>query len=259
MKKRNAATKICKHCKKEIPSRSKACPFCGKKQKASGCLTVFIVFLVLCVFGAIGGDKDSSEVANKGNSSAVSENDSTVPNDDSEDKTLLEALELSVQNTEMDLSSRQALELLLTPEDIEISKLYFAVSDTNAMIIEKSDVGFELISQNQEGSVTVTATADNIESNTITINIVDQERIAAEKKAEEERLAAEKAAEEKEEQERAAAQNSAPQQTSRTVYVTPTGKRYHYDNHCNDGTYIASTLDKAQSQGLTPCKKCAGG
>ena len=49
------------------------------------------------------------------------------------------------------------------------------------------------------------------------------------------------------------------QETGRTVYITPTGSKYHYDNNCNGGTYIASTLDEAKSMGLEPCKKCAGG
>lgn len=43
---------------------------------------------------------------------------------------------------------------------------------------------------------------------------------------------------------------------SRTVYITPTGKRYHYDNHCNGGTYIKSTMEEAKKRGLTPCQKC---
>lgn len=43
---------------------------------------------------------------------------------------------------------------------------------------------------------------------------------------------------------------------SRTVYITKTGKRYHYDSNCNGGTYIASTLAEAQARGLTPCQKC---
>lgn len=42
----------------------------------------------------------------------------------------------------------------------------------------------------------------------------------------------------------------------RTVYVTMTGKRYHYDNHCNGGTYYESTLEEAKRSGLTPCQKC---
>ena len=52
-----------------------------------------------------------------------------------------------------------------------------------------------------------------------------------------------------------------PQATpdDRTVYVTKTGKRYHYDSNCGNGTYYESTLSQAQSRGLTPCQKCAGG
>ena len=45
-------------------------------------------------------------------------------------------------------------------------------------------------------------------------------------------------------------------ENSRTVYVTQTGKRYHYDNSCNGGTYYESTLEEALSRGLTPCEKC---
>ena len=50
--------------------------------------------------------------------------------------------------------------------------------------------------------------------------------------------------------------NSKPK--SRTVYVTKSGKRYHYDNQCNGGTYYESTLSDAKARGLTPCKKCIG-
>lgn len=41
-----------------------------------------------------------------------------------------------------------------------------------------------------------------------------------------------------------------------TVYITETGKRYHYENPCGNGTYFATTLAKAKSLGLTPCDKC---
>lgn len=46
------------------------------------------------------------------------------------------------------------------------------------------------------------------------------------------------------------------QNTKRTVYVTKTGKKYHYDGNCNGGTYYTSTLAEAKSRGLTPCSKC---
>ena len=40
------------------------------------------------------------------------------------------------------------------------------------------------------------------------------------------------------------------------ICITPTGKRYHFDGHCNGGTYIEPTLAEAMGRGLTPCKKC---
>ena len=46
------------------------------------------------------------------------------------------------------------------------------------------------------------------------------------------------------------------EETAGTIYVTKTGKRYHYDSTCNGGTYYPSTLEEALSRGLTPCEKC---
>lgn len=50
-----------------------------------------------------------------------------------------------------------------------------------------------------------------------------------------------------------------PKQTApqgNTVYVTKTGKKYHYNSSCNGGKYYASTLEQAKARGLTPCSKC---
>lgn len=44
----------------------------------------------------------------------------------------------------------------------------------------------------------------------------------------------------------------------RTVYVTPTGSKYH-SHKCGRGNYSASTLSAAKSRGLTPCAKCFPG
>lgn len=40
------------------------------------------------------------------------------------------------------------------------------------------------------------------------------------------------------------------------VYYTRTGKKYHYDDNCNGGTYYECTLEEALSRGLEPCGKC---
>ena len=45
---------------------------------------------------------------------------------------------------------------------------------------------------------------------------------------------------------------------SRIVYITPTGKRYHFKASCAGKNAIRTTLEKAKAT-TTPCKKCAGG
>ncbi|PQG14636.1 hypothetical protein CUS46_11690 [Enterococcus faecium] len=53
-------------------------------------------------------------------------------------------------------------------------------------------------------------------------------------------------------------QAAAPEQNNeQTVYVTPTGSKYH-THKCGNGTYTPATLSEAQARGLTPCSKCYG-
>lgn len=42
----------------------------------------------------------------------------------------------------------------------------------------------------------------------------------------------------------------------RPVYITRTGSKYHYDDHCNGGTYWAVPCETAVGMGLEPCNKC---
>ncbi|AVV08285.1 hypothetical protein LUR64_002586 [Listeria monocytogenes] len=88
-------------------------------------------------------------------------------------------------------------------------------------------------------------------------------KIAAEKKAEEARVAAEKkAAEEKrvaaERSKAAAAQPDTSNEQGQMVYITATGKGYHYDQNCrglnNSNGETAVTVAQAKAQGLTLCK-----
>lgn len=44
-----------------------------------------------------------------------------------------------------------------------------------------------------------------------------------------------------------------------TVYIAPTGKRYHYSKTCAGKNATAVSKAEAQERGRTPCKKCAGG
>ena len=49
---------------------------------------------------------------------------------------------------------------------------------------------------------------------------------------------------------------TAPPAVVHKIYITKTGKRYHYDNTCDGGKYFESTLEEALAKGLTPCNKC---
>jgi hypothetical protein len=52
--------------------------------------------------------------------------------------------------------------------------------------------------------------------------------------------------------------SSSSSSKSKTVYITATGKCYHYDSKCGNGKYYKSTYAEAKKKGLKPCKKCVG-
>lgn len=62
MSKEKPTTKVCKHCKTEIPSNAKICPQCRKKQGPGGCLIAIIVFVAIGIIGSCFGGKDDKKV-----------------------------------------------------------------------------------------------------------------------------------------------------------------------------------------------------
>lgn len=40
------------------------------------------------------------------------------------------------------------------------------------------------------------------------------------------------------------------------VYITKSGKKYHYSYTCGKGVYYECSVDEAVKNGLEPCKKC---
>ncbi len=93
------------------------------------------------------------------------------------------------------------------------------------------------------------STKANIEQVGKSIDTIEQAKVAAEK------VAAEKAAAEQSEASNST-DTSSTEENSRTVYITETGKKYHYANPCGRGTYYPCTLAQAQARGLEPCGKC---
>ena len=65
MAKEKPTTKICKHCKSEIPYDAKVCPQCRKKQKGGVLKWVIIALVALIVIGALSGGNDDSNSGTK--------------------------------------------------------------------------------------------------------------------------------------------------------------------------------------------------
>ena len=169
---------------------------------------------------------------------------------------------------ELDIKDTVSIPVEVLEEGADTADVKFSTTDPAVLTFapqEDSDTLVGVVTPKAEGTAEISVFTDQVQSQVITVTVIDSERIAAEeaaaKKAAEEE-AARKAAEEAAAQQAAQQQQQQSQQSQsngRTVYITPTGKRYHYDNHCNGGTYIPSTISEAQAMGLTPCKKCAGG
>ena len=45
-------------------------------------------------------------------------------------------------------------------------------------------------------------------------------------------------------------------EAEKIIYITRTGKKYHYDSTCNGGTYFEVPMSTALGFGLEPCNKC---
>lgn len=59
--KEKSTTKLCKHCKSEIPVKAKVCPVCGKKQGMALWLKILIAFFVIGIIGNVLGVNDSDK------------------------------------------------------------------------------------------------------------------------------------------------------------------------------------------------------
>lgn len=65
MAKEKPQTKVCKHCKLEIPYGAKVCPQCRKKQSGGVLKWILIVVIILAIYGiATGGGGDSDKASN---------------------------------------------------------------------------------------------------------------------------------------------------------------------------------------------------
>lgn len=124
MAKEKPQTKVCKHCKTEIPYDAKVCPQCRKKQKGGILKWALIIVVTLIVIGAAAGGGEDSDSASDSNPKKV--NDSSV-NDSEKEK--------SGEGTEKDSDTKDREEKD-GETSVEEPKNEFEVGD----VIEASDL-----------------------------------------------------------------------------------------------------------------------
>lgn len=232
-----------------------------KKKGCCGCAVyAFIAFLIIGALGScIGGTEDKDKQTD-------------TANDSTQAAVITQLTQTGDTVTEIDLGSSQTLTYTVDPSDFAMTAdaVYATTSDSDVLTVSA-----ECLSDPARVKVTFTGKAagtanytiraaegDAQQTGQITVHDRAAEQAAAKAKAEQE--AAEKAAAEKAAQEQAAAEAAAAQQAaqeqaaaqqSETVYITPSGKRWHRSASCAGKNARAVTMD--QVGGRTPCKKCA--
>lgn len=208
----------------------------------------------------------------------------------------IQGLQFDDTTVELDVKENKHIKLRVNPENTneDIDSIEFKSSNESIAKIEKynfknNEKYVKIIPVGEGECVIYAQFGDTIKSNGVSVKVTDNDRIEREKAAAEQ---AQKEAEEKAKAEAEAAKVQAQAAASTTsskqrkttsttsstskakskstsskassnksygqsVYVTPTGKRYHYSPTCDGKNSTASTLSAAQARGLTPCKKCA--
>lgn len=136
MGKEKPTTKICKHCKTEIPYGAKICPQCRKKQGPGGCLTAIIVIVVIGLIGScFGGGGKKTDSASATTTSTVSETkkevkiEETTPETTTEEKTVFgigDTVEVDdgIEMTILSAGKYQSDNQFITPAD---GKMFYKV------------------------------------------------------------------------------------------------------------------------------------
>ena len=231
-----------------------------EKKKNGCCGCAVYAFIALLIIGALGSciggtdDKDKqTDTANDGTQAAV----------------ITQLTQTSDAVTEIDLGSSQTLTYTVDPSDFAMTAdaVYATTSDSDVLAVSA-----ECLSDPARVEVTLTgkaagtanytvrvADSDLQQTGQVTVHDRAAEQAEAEAKAKAEQEAAEKAAAEKAAAEAAAAQQAAQEQAaaqqSETVYITPSGKRWHRSASCAGKNARAVTMDQVGSR--TPCQKCA--
>lgn len=203
-------------------------------------------------------------------------------------QTKIKSIHIDSPDVTLDLDQSQTFKVEIEPSKANIEEKDVVISDTSLITLTNVvDQSLTIKANQNEGMATLYIMTNGVESNKVTINIVDikkaKEKVAQEEKeakevAEKEKQEAEAAAKALEEQKQAEAEaaakaleeqkqaeavqsnestpNNAIPNTG-TVYLPKNGKKYHSNPNCsNMKSPQAVSLEEAQSLGYEPCSKC---
>ena len=212
-------------------------------------------------------------------------------------KPMADEIIINEENITMDIHQSQQVAVTVHPDDGLLSEDDFECSDADIIKIEEiKDGKLILKSLEKEGLVTLQYKKDDVKSNSVTIQVVNQQALAM-AKAKEKQEAEKKQAEEIKQQENAkkaeeqkksdekkkseqakknAAQTASQRSSSQSnkssstsssnqshhtnsamVYIPKTGKKYHSNANCSNMKNPSQvSLSEAQSRVFTACKKC---
>lgn len=113
MGKEKPTTKICKHCKAEIPFGAKVCPNCRKSQKGKGCLITVLAFIAIGIISSAMG-KSSGDKTSPQTEAAIK----TIATDNANGNTEPTSVEVSSENTSIPSEYKSALKKAKTYGDV---------------------------------------------------------------------------------------------------------------------------------------------
>lgn len=229
------------------------------KSGCGGCLTIIVAALIFFALlsSCFGGSDDKQT---KDDASAA-DTTQTEQVDAEQQAPMITALTLDGEApTEINVGDSCTLTYIIAPSDFLISDsvAYATTSDDNVLSVETvCCVKPARVEVTLTGKAAGTAdytvhAADSDVQETGQVTVHDRAAEQAEKEAAE-KAAAEQAAAAAATQ--AAQEQAAAQQQGETVYITPSGKRWHRSARCAGDNAIAVTMDQVGDR--TPCKKCA--
>lgn len=197
------------------------------------------------------------------------------------DNTPIESIEISIPDyrREYNINTEIPVNITVSPLNADINSLEY-VFDNNSLAFSESGI----TTGEHEGTYEVYVKSGNIESNTLSISIVDiaarnadleeETKLAEEKstqESEKQQVSEEKTIQEVEEEkpaekqtaqinedspELSSEQSETTASSSEMVWIDDTAKRYHRKNGCGMDNAYQVTLEEAISMGKTPCGRC---